>query len=93
MDALIEKNRKKGKKKKKRLGIDDLQKMKDELEESKRAQSSSMKDKVNMVQKSKDDVKGKSGADYKPGTAKYKAGSIASIANVLSQSGSGDEEE
>lgn len=93
MDALIEKNRKKAEKKKKRLGIDDLQKMKDELEESKRAQSSSMKDKVNMVQKSKDAVKGKSGADYKPGTAKYKAGSIASIANVLSQSGSGDEEE
>lgn len=93
MDALIEKNREKAAKKKKRLGLDELQKMKEELDESKRVQSSSMKDKANMVQKSKDAGKGKSGANYKPGTAKYKAGSIASIANVLGQSGSGDEEE
>ena len=67
--------------------------MKDELDESKKVQASSMKDKANMVQKSKDAGKGKSGSNYKPGTAKYKPDSIASIANVLGQSSSENEEE
>lgn len=93
MDALIEKNREKAEKKKNRLGLDELQKMKDELDESKKVQASSMKDKANMVQKSKDAGKGKSGSNYKPGTAKYKPDSIASIANVLGQSSSENEEE
>lgn len=86
LDKMVEHSAEKAQKKREKLGIESTN---GQLKKAASTRTATMKDKANAANKSANNKShgGKEAAEYKPGEATYEAGSISSIANMLSHRG------